>query len=94
MSDADDDTPNDAGDENGAQGIERDEEVVEPAPLQLKVGGKAEHPTLRIVEIVHIGPLGVQVEFFSSRLNAVVQRTCLKSDLRAINDAMPDTEKK
>ena len=45
MSDADDDTPNDAGDENGAQGIKRDEEVVEPAPLQLKVGGKAEHPT-------------------------------------------------
>ena len=47
VSDADNDTPDAVADENGAQGIERNDEVVEPVPVLLKIGGKAVHPCRR-----------------------------------------------
>ena len=53
VSDAEGDTPAAVGDENGTQGVERNEEVVEPVPIQLKVGGKAVHPA----EHTHVAEL-------------------------------------
>ena len=56
------------------------------APVELKVGGTAMHPTLGNVTILQLGSLGASIEFFSNRLNCVTTRRVMRSDIMPLPD--------
>ena len=60
-----------------------------PAVLKDKVGGKAQHPTLGNVTVLHLGALGASIEFFSMRSMSVKQRNVLRFDIRNLPGLVP-----
>ena len=66
--------------------IQGQQETRAPEVPVLKIGGKAEHPTLGTVTIIHFGSLGAKIEFFSVRARSLKTRQVLLADLTPLAD--------